>query len=190
MASRFTWRDSKAARNLRKHHVSFEEATDVFYDEGRVELFDEKSILKTRDPIRSSVSLTERVCYLSRMYLCPATESTSSMRGLQKPNTSNFMKNTIDKTTTNDKNAAAFKLSPKARIVPKNQRLVMPTASLIEKPSSTSSVFDAYNQATEFCTHQLRSANRALHLLAEVNRGFQGIEEWMPKGKIPEAVTA
>ena len=48
------------------------------------------------------------------------------MRGLQKPNMSNFMKNTIDKTTTNDKNAAAFKLSPKARIVPKNQRLVMP----------------------------------------------------------------
>jgi len=42
MASRFTWRDSKAARNLRKHHVSFEEATDVFYDEGRVELFDEE----------------------------------------------------------------------------------------------------------------------------------------------------
>ena len=42
MVSRFTWRDSKAARNLRKHHVSFEEATDVFYDEGRVELFDEE----------------------------------------------------------------------------------------------------------------------------------------------------
>ena len=36
------------------------------------------------------------------------------------------MKNTIDKTNTNDKTAAAFKLSPKARIVPKNQRLVMP----------------------------------------------------------------
>ena len=56
--------------------------------------------------------------------------------------------------------------------------------------SSTRSVFDAYNQATDFCTHPLRSANRALHLLAEVNRGFQGIEEWMPKGKVPEAVTA
>ena len=25
---------------------------------------------------------------------------------------------------------------------------------------------------------------------SEVNRGFQGIEEWMPKGKLPEAVTA
>ena len=60
----------------------------------------------------------------------------------------------------------------------------------IEKRSLTSSVFDAYNQATDFCTHQLRSANRALHLLAEVNRGFQGIEEWMPKGKVPESVTA
>ncbi len=33
----------------------------------------------------------------------------------------------------------------------------------IEKRSSTRSVFDAYNQATDFCTHQLRCANRALH---------------------------
>jgi hypothetical protein len=33
----------------------------------------------------------------------------------------------------------------------------------IEKRSTTSSVFDAYNQATDFWTHQLRSANRALH---------------------------
>jgi len=33
----------------------------------------------------------------------------------------------------------------------------------IEKRSLTRSVFDAYNQATDFCTHPLRSANRALH---------------------------
>src|SRR5438552_7686649 len=41
-----------------------------------------KSILRTRDAIRSS-SLTKRVCYLSRMYLCRATESTSSMRAAE-----------------------------------------------------------------------------------------------------------
>jgi hypothetical protein len=58
---------------------------------------------------------------------------------------------------------------------------------LLEKRASNSSVFDVYNQATDFCTHQLRSANRALHLLAEVNRGFQGIEEWMPQGEVLEA---
>jgi hypothetical protein len=58
---------------------------------------------------------------------------------------------------------------------------------LLTLRSSDCSVFDVYNQATDFCTHQLRSANRALHLLAEVNRGFQGIEEWMPQGEVIEA---
>ena len=29
---RFEWDDAKAAANLRKHRVSFEEATEVFYD--------------------------------------------------------------------------------------------------------------------------------------------------------------
>jgi hypothetical protein len=58
---------------------------------------------------------------------------------------------------------------------------------LLNARSTHSSVFDVYNQATEFCTHQLRSANRALHLLGEVNRGFQGVSEWMPKGEVIEA---
>ena len=57
---------------------------------------------------------------------------------------------------------------------------------LLAKRSSLSTVFDVYNQATEFCTHQLRSAQRALQLLAEVNRGFQNVNEWMP-GQIIEA---
>jgi hypothetical protein len=48
-------------------------------------------------------------------------------------------------------------------------------------------VFDVYNQATDFCTHQLRSSRRALELLAEVNRGFQGVSEWMPKGEVIDA---
>src|SRR2546421_12176736 len=100
MASRFTWRDSKAARNLRKHHVSFEEATDVFYDEGRVELFDEEH---SEDQGRYSIigfSNKARLLFVSYVPM-PGDKSTSSMRGLQKPNMSNFMKNTIDKTNTN-----------------------------------------------------------------------------------------
>ncbi len=37
----FTWDDDKAQQNIRNHGVSFDEATDVFYDPDRVELFDE-----------------------------------------------------------------------------------------------------------------------------------------------------
>lgn len=57
---------------------------------------------------------------------------------------------------------------------------------LLSTRSAHSSVFDVYNQATDFCTHQLRSAPRALELLAEVNRGFQGVPEWMPAGEVIE----
>lgn len=58
---------------------------------------------------------------------------------------------------------------------------------LLDMRSSHSSVFDVYNDATNLCTHQLRSAPRALLLLAEVNRGFQSVAEWMPKGEVIEA---
>ena len=37
----FKWDLIKAATNLRKHHVSFEEAKSVFYDEFAVQFFDE-----------------------------------------------------------------------------------------------------------------------------------------------------
>ena len=33
MQRRFEWDPAKATRNLRKHGVSFEDATDVFYDD-------------------------------------------------------------------------------------------------------------------------------------------------------------
>lgn len=58
---------------------------------------------------------------------------------------------------------------------------------LLMKRPLNSSVFDVYNQATDYCTHQLRSSQRALQLLAEVNRGFQGVEEWMPEGEAIDA---
>ena len=36
----FDWDAKKAARNLRKHKVSFEEASSVFFDEYALEFFD------------------------------------------------------------------------------------------------------------------------------------------------------
>ena len=37
---KFEWHPSKAASNLKKHQVSFEEAQTVFYDELAVQFFD------------------------------------------------------------------------------------------------------------------------------------------------------
>ena len=39
---RFEWHPGKAAANLKKHQVSFEEAQSVFYDEYAVQFFDEE----------------------------------------------------------------------------------------------------------------------------------------------------
>ena len=38
---KFEWDSSKATANLKKHHVAFEEAKSVFYDESAVQFFDE-----------------------------------------------------------------------------------------------------------------------------------------------------
>ena len=38
----FEWDTSKAAANLKKHQVSFEDAKSVFYDEFAVQFFDEE----------------------------------------------------------------------------------------------------------------------------------------------------
>jgi hypothetical protein len=40
---RFEWDPVKAASNQKKHHVSFEEAQSVFYDEHAIQFFDESS---------------------------------------------------------------------------------------------------------------------------------------------------
>ncbi|WP_374693714.1 BrnT family toxin [Microbulbifer sp. TB1203] len=39
----FEWDSKKAASNLKKHDVSFEEAQSVFYDEFALQFFDEES---------------------------------------------------------------------------------------------------------------------------------------------------
>ena len=38
---KFEWDESKAAANLKKHQVSFEEARSIFFDEFSVQFFDE-----------------------------------------------------------------------------------------------------------------------------------------------------
>ena len=40
---KFEWDSAKAATNLKKHGVSFEEAQTVFYDEFAVQFFDEEN---------------------------------------------------------------------------------------------------------------------------------------------------
>lgn len=40
---KFEWDPSKAATNLRKHQISFEEAKSVFYDEFAVQFLDEEN---------------------------------------------------------------------------------------------------------------------------------------------------
>ena len=39
---KFEWHSSKAAANLKKHQVSFEEAQTVFYDDFAVQFFDDE----------------------------------------------------------------------------------------------------------------------------------------------------
>jgi uncharacterized protein len=39
---KFEWDNPKAAANLKKHQVSFEEAKSIFYDEYAVQFFDEE----------------------------------------------------------------------------------------------------------------------------------------------------
>jgi uncharacterized protein len=43
---KFEWDEPKAAANLKKHQVSFEEAKSVFYDEFGVQFFDEDNSLE------------------------------------------------------------------------------------------------------------------------------------------------
>ncbi|GAA0243860.1 BrnT family toxin [Rhodanobacter caeni] len=38
----FEWDDAKAALNLRKHGIAFEEAARVFLDPGRVDMIDDR----------------------------------------------------------------------------------------------------------------------------------------------------
>ncbi len=65
---RFEWDTNKNIINIKKHHVSFEEATGVFYDDHAI-LFD--------DPVHSmdeerfliiGLSLSSKICIVSHCY--------------------------------------------------------------------------------------------------------------------------
>ena len=66
---RFEWDRAKAARNQRKHGVSFEEAQTVFYDEQAIEFFDPDHSEREDRFIMLGVSFTLRllvVCHCVR----------------------------------------------------------------------------------------------------------------------------
>jgi uncharacterized protein len=65
----FEWNTVKAAQNIKKHGVSFEEARSVFYDEFAVEYFDESHSSNEDRFILLGVSSQAKllvVCYCER----------------------------------------------------------------------------------------------------------------------------
>lgn len=68
MEIQFEWNEKKAATNLKKHKVSFEEAKSAFYDEKAIDFFDEENSTPGEDRfILLGVSGKVRIlvtCYL------------------------------------------------------------------------------------------------------------------------------
>jgi hypothetical protein len=65
----FDWDPRKAAENLRRHRVSFEEARSVFYDEFAVQFFDEDHSVDEERFIMLGMSAGARlliVCHCER----------------------------------------------------------------------------------------------------------------------------
>ena len=67
--TKFEWDSTKAAANLRKHHVSFDDAKSVFYDEFAVQFFDEETSSEEDRFLMLGMSSGARVlivCYCER----------------------------------------------------------------------------------------------------------------------------
>ena len=65
----FEWDESKAAANLKKHQVTFEEAKSIFYDEFGVQFFDEDHSSDEERFLMLGMSLTANllmVCHCER----------------------------------------------------------------------------------------------------------------------------
>lgn len=90
------WDADKAARNLKKHGVSFEDAELVFYDSGRVEAYD------GREDYGEDRWATIGLAYSAVLYMWPTPSDTRkpsalSLRGKQMPTKeSNIVKRTLD----------------------------------------------------------------------------------------------
>jgi uncharacterized protein len=66
---RFDWDPTKAAANLKKHQVSFDEAKSVFFDEFAVQFFDDEHSESEDRFIMLGMSLSARllvVCHCER----------------------------------------------------------------------------------------------------------------------------
>ena len=69
MMIRFEWDPKKAADNLRKHQVSFEEARSVFFDDFAVQFFDEENSSDEERFLMLGMSIGARlliVCHCER----------------------------------------------------------------------------------------------------------------------------
>lgn len=66
----FEWDDAKASSNLKKHGVSFEEATTVFYDELAIQFYDDEHSDLGEDRFlilgRSNQSRVLMICHCER----------------------------------------------------------------------------------------------------------------------------
>jgi len=68
---KFSWDARKAERNIKKHKVSFEEASTVFFDERAIEFFDPDHSKKEDRFLMLGLSLRLRilvVCYCLRKH--------------------------------------------------------------------------------------------------------------------------
>ena len=66
---KFEWHPTKSAANLRKHHVSFEEAQTVFYDDDAVQFFDEEHSVEENRFLLLGISVEAKlliVCHCER----------------------------------------------------------------------------------------------------------------------------
>jgi hypothetical protein len=61
----FSWNDKKAKQNIRKHGVSFEEASTVFFDENAIEFFDPDHSLQEDRYLMLGVSNRLRILVVS-----------------------------------------------------------------------------------------------------------------------------
>jgi len=61
----FSWDDKKARQNIRKHGVSFEEASTVFFDENAIEFFDPDHSLQEDRYLMLGISNRLRILVVS-----------------------------------------------------------------------------------------------------------------------------
>jgi uncharacterized DUF497 family protein len=156
----FEWDSAKAARNLRKHRVSFEEASSVFYDPLAVTGTDpdhsegEERMVTLARRLQASFSLC--------LMLSVVTISASSVLGVRLSTKGTFMKKAKP---TSDELRAEYKRSDFKELVRgKYYERVRASSNVVVLDAEVAAVFP--NSA---------AVNKALHALAEVAEGVSGL---------------